>query len=106
DYIANPKDSMYQSLHTTVVGLQGRPLEIQIRTHEMHRVAEYGGAAHWRYKEGGRQQGRDEERMAWLRQLLEWQRELAGAEEFVESVKTDIFHDQVFVYTPKGDILD
>jgi len=106
DYIGNPKDSMYQSLHTTVVGPGGRPLEIQIRTWEMHRVAEYGVAAHWRYKEGGRQAGRDEERIAWLRQLIEWQRDLAGADEFVESVKTDIFHDQVFVYTPKGDVLD
>ncbi|MCK9519838.1 MAG: bifunctional (p)ppGpp synthetase/guanosine-3',5'-bis(diphosphate) 3'-pyrophosphohydrolase, partial [Dehalococcoidia bacterium] len=105
DYIANPKDSMYQSLHTTVVAIAGRPLEIQIRTHEMHRVAEYGVAAHWRYKEGSKQ-GRDEERIAWLRQLLDWQRDLAGAEEFVESVKTDIFHDQVFVYTPKGEVLD
>jgi GTP diphosphokinase / guanosine-3',5'-bis(diphosphate) 3'-diphosphatase len=106
DYIANPKDSMYQSLHTTVVGIGGRPLEIQIRTHDMHRVAEYGVAAHWRYKEGGKQQGKDEERIAWLRQLLDWQRDLTGAEEFVESVKTDIFHDQVFVYTPKGAVLD
>ena len=105
DYIANPKDSMYQSLHTTVVANDGRPLEIQIRTHEMHRVAEYGVAAHWRYKEGGKQ-GKDEERIAWLRQLLDWQRDLVGAEEFVESVKTDIFHDQVFVYTPKGEVLD
>ncbi len=106
DYIGNPKDSMYQSLHTTVVGPQGRPLEIQIRTHEMHRVAEYGVAAHWRYKDGGKQSGKDEERIAWLRQLLDWQRDLAGADDFVESVKTDIFHDQVFVYTPKGDVLD
>ncbi len=106
DYIANPKESMYQSLHSTVRALNGRPLEVQIRTHEMHRVAEYGVAAHWRYKEGGRGQARDEERIAWLRQLLEWQRELAGAEEFVEGVKTDVFHDQVFVNTPKGDILD
>jgi len=105
DYIGNPKDSLYQSLHTTVVGPGGRPLEIQIRTHEMHRVAEYGVAAHWRYKEGGKQ-GKDEERIAWLRQLLDWQRDLAGADEFVETVKTDIFHDQVFVYTPKGDVLD
>lgn len=105
DYIANPKDSMYQSLHTTVVAAGGRPLEVQIRTHEMHRVAEYGVAAHWRYKEGGKA-GKDEERMAWLRQLLDWQRDLSGAEEFVESVKTDVFHDQVFVYTPKGDVLD
>jgi GTP pyrophosphokinase len=107
DYIANPKDSMYQSLHTTVVGPGGRPLEIQIRTHEMHRVAEYGVAAHWRYKEGDTRQGRrDEERIAWLRQLLDWQRDLTGAEDFVESVKTDIFHDQVFVYTPKGDVIE
>ena len=72
----------------------------------MHRVAEYGVAAHWRYKEGGKQAGKDEDRIAWLRQLLDWQRDLAGADEFVESVKTDIFHDQVFVYTPKGDVLD
>jgi len=106
DYIANPKDSRYQSLHTTVVGLNGRPLEIQIRTYEMHRVAEYGVAAHWAYKEGNKSSGRDEERIAWLRQLLDWQRDLSGAEEFVESVKTDIFHDQVFVYTPKGEVLD
>lgn len=105
DYIANPKDSMYQSLHTTVIATGARPFEIQIRTHEMHRVAEYGVAAHWRYKEGGKQ-GKDEERIAWLRQLLDWQRDLVGAEEFVESVKTDIFHDQVFVYTPKGEVLD
>ena len=104
DYIASPKDSMYQSLHTTVMGPGGRALEIQIRTYEMHRVAEYGVAAHWRYKEGKGE--RDEERISWLRQLLEWQRELAGAEEFVESVKTDIFHDQVFVFSPKGDVLD
>ncbi|HNM78390.1 MAG TPA: bifunctional (p)ppGpp synthetase/guanosine-3',5'-bis(diphosphate) 3'-pyrophosphohydrolase [Tepidiformaceae bacterium] len=105
DYIGNPKDSMYQSLHTTVVGPHGRPLEIQIRTYEMHRVAEYGVAAHWRYKEGSKT-GRDDERIAWLRQLLDWQRDLTGADDFVESVKTDIFHDQVFVYTPKGDVVD
>lgn len=106
DYIANPKDSMYQSLHTTVVAPGGRPLEVQIRTHEMHRVAEYGVAAHWRYKEGFDPKREDEERISWLRQLLEWQRDLAGAEEFVESVKTDIFKDQVFVFTPKGDVID
>ena len=105
DYIGNPKDSMYQSLHTTVIANGGRPLEIQIRTHDMHRVAEYGVAAHWRYKEGGKH-GKDEDRIAWLRQLLDWQRDLAGAEDFVESVKTDVFHDQVFVYTPKGAVLD
>ncbi len=105
DYIANPKDSMYQSLHTTVVAVGGRPLEIQIRTPEMHRVAEYGVAAHWRYKEGGKA-ARDEERIAWLRQLLDWQREMSVAEDFVETVKTDLFRDQVFVFTPKGEVVD
>lgn len=106
DYIANPKESMYQSLHTTVMCLGARPLEVQIRTQEMHRLAEYGVAAHWRYKEGGKRDPRYEERMAWLRQLLEWQRDLSVADEFVESVKTDLFRDQVFVYTPKGEIKD
>ncbi|HYM14379.1 MAG TPA: bifunctional (p)ppGpp synthetase/guanosine-3',5'-bis(diphosphate) 3'-pyrophosphohydrolase [Dehalococcoidia bacterium] len=106
DYIASPKESLYQSLHTTVMSIGARPLEIQIRTHEMHQLAEHGVAAHWRYKEGGpgpRDQ-QYQERMAWLRQLIEWQRDMSGAEEFVESVKTDLFHDQVFVYTPKGEI--
>jgi guanosine-3',5'-bis(diphosphate) 3'-pyrophosphohydrolase len=106
DYIANPKESMYQSLHTTVMGLGARPLEVQVRTRQMHQLAEYGVAAHWRYKEGGRRDIRYEERLAWLRQLLEWQRELSGAEELVEAVKTDIFRDQVFVFTPKGEIKD
>src|SRR4029079_19156013 len=105
DYIASPKESLYQSLHTTVMAIALRPLEIQIRTHEMHQPAEHGVAAHWRYKDGAT--GRDtrhEERMSWLRQLLEWQRDISHAEEFVESVKADLFHDQVFVYTPKGEI--
>lgn len=106
DYIANPKDNLYQSLHTSVVCLEGRPLEIQIRTHEMHRIAEYGVAAHWRYKEGSREDLHFEERIAWLRQLLEWQKEVSGDQEFVDSVKTDIFQDRVFVYTPKGEIKD
>ena len=106
DYIASPKDSMYQSLHTTVIGVGARPVEVQIRTYEMHRVAEYGVAAHWRYKDGSQRASDDEERISWLRQLLEWQRELAGAEEFVETVKTDVFNDQVFVLSPKGDVLD
>jgi len=106
DYIANPKESMYQSLHTTVMGLGARPLEVQVRTRQMHQLAEYGVAAHWRYKEGGRRDIRYEERLAWLRQLLEWQRDLSGAEELVEAVKTDIFQDQVFVFTPKGEIKD
>ena len=106
DYIANAKESMYQSLHTTVMCIDARPIEVQIRTYEMHKVAEYGVAAHWRYKEGATKDIRYEEKLTWLRQILEWQRELKGAEEFVESVKTDIFNDQVFVYTPKGDIKD
>lgn len=106
DYIASPKASMYQSLHTTVIGPGARPLEVQIRTYDMHRVAEYGVAAHWRYKGSSDRSAQDEERIAWLRQLLEWQRELSGAEEFVESVKTDVFDDQVFVLSPRGDVLD
>ncbi|MFC1942826.1 RelA/SpoT family protein [Chloroflexota bacterium] len=106
DYIANPKANGYQALHTAVLCLGTTPLEIQIRTREMHRVAEYGVAAHWRYKEGDKKDLRFEERVGWLRQLIEWQRELSGAEEFLESVKTDIFSDQVFVYTPKGEIKD
>ena len=104
DYIAMPKESLYQSLHTTVLGPEGRPLEIQIRTHEMHRVAEYGVAAHWIYKEGSRRDLKFEQKIAWLRQLLDWQKELAGAQEFIESLKTDIFQDQVYVFTPKGEI--
>ena len=106
DYIANPKENMYQSLQTSVMCKGGTPLEVQIKTFEMHQIAEYGVAAHWRYKEGGGGDPRFESKMAWLRQLLEWQREVSGAEEFVESVKTDLFRDQVFVYTPKGDIVE
>ncbi len=107
DYIANPKESMYQSLHTTVMALNTQPLEVQIRTYEMHRTAEYGIAAHWRYKEGGgKRDTQYEERLAWLRQLLDWQREISQAEELVEAVKTDIFQDQVFVFTPRGEIKD
>jgi GTP pyrophosphokinase len=105
DFIANPKPNGYQSLHTVVM-YGATPLEIQIRTHEMHHIAEYGVAAHWRYKEGEKEDIRYEERMGWLRQLVEWHRELSGAEEFLESVKTDIFIDQVFVFTPKGEIKD
>ncbi len=106
DYIANPKDGVYQSLHSTVMCEGARPLEVQIRTHEMHQLAEYGVAAHWRYKEGSKPDIRFEERLSWLRQLLEWQRDVAHAEDFVESVKTDLFQDQVFVFTPKGEIKD
>ena len=106
DSIANPRPNGYQSLHTAVMCLGTMPLEVQVRTHEMHRVAEYGVAAHWRYKEGGKKDIRFEERIGWLRQLIDWHRELSGAEEFLESVKTDIFKDQVFVFTPKGEIKD
>jgi GTP pyrophosphokinase len=106
DYIGSPKESLYQSLHTTVLCLGGRPLEVQIRTHEMHRLAEYGVAAHWRYKEGGRREKQYEQRLSWLRQLLEWQREMSADDEFVESVKAEFFQDQVFVYTPKGEVKD
>ncbi len=106
DFIANPKPNGYQSLHTTVIAQGTTPLEVQIRTREMHHIDEYGIAAHWRYKEGDKKDLHFEERIAWLRQLIEWHRELSGAEEFLESVKTDIFIDQVFVYTPKGEIKD
>ena len=104
DYIAMPKESLYQSLHTTVIGLEGRPLEIQIRTHQMHRMAEYGVAAHWLYKEGSKRDLKFEQKISWLRQLLDWQKDLTGAQEFVESLKTEVFQDQVYVFTPKGDI--
>ena len=103
DYIANPKDNLYQSLHTTVLCEGASPVEVQIRTHEMHHLAEYGVAAHWLYWEG-KPSDVFEEKMAWLRQLLEWQMEVSGAEEYVESFKTDIFKNQVFVYTPKGEL--
>jgi len=105
DFIANPKPNGYQSLHTAVM-YGATPLEIQVRTNEMHHVAEYGIAAHWRYKEGEKDDIRFEEKIGWLRQLIEWHRELSGAEEFLESVKTDIFIDQVFVFTPRGGIKD
>ena len=103
DYIARPKGNNYRSLHTTVIGPAGRPLEVQIRTYEMHRDAETGIAAHWRYKERGRK-GEDEKRIAWLRQLLEWLRELKNPREFMESLKDDIIPDRVYVFTPKGEI--
>ncbi|MDP2662453.1 MAG: bifunctional (p)ppGpp synthetase/guanosine-3',5'-bis(diphosphate) 3'-pyrophosphohydrolase [Dehalococcoidia bacterium] len=106
DYIAAPKESMYQSLHTTVVGPEARPLEVQIRTHEMHHISEYGIAAHWRYKEGVKQDPKYDQKLAWLRQLLNWHKEVAGAEEFVDLIKTDVFRDQVYVFTPKGEIKD
>jgi guanosine-3',5'-bis(diphosphate) 3'-pyrophosphohydrolase len=105
DYVAMPKFNMYQSLHTTVIGPAGRPLELQLRTREMHRTAEYGIAAHWRYKEGGKGDETFEERLAWLRQMLEWQTELKDPREFMEALKIDLFEDEVFVFTPKGDVV-
>jgi GTP diphosphokinase / guanosine-3',5'-bis(diphosphate) 3'-diphosphatase len=106
DYIAVPKNNLYQSLHTAVIALDGKPLEIQIRTHAMHQVSEVGIAAHWRYKEGSKAERDYDAKLAWLRQLMDWQRDVSDATEFVEGVKLDIFQDQVFVFTPKGDIKD
>jgi len=107
DYIANPKDNMYRSLHTAVIGPGGRPLEVQIRTWEMHRTAEYGIAAHWRYKEQNtRRDVEFEDKIAWLRQLMDWRQEINNAEDFVNSMKTDVFMDRVYVFTPAGEIKD
>ncbi|WP_433869434.1 RelA/SpoT family protein [Saccharopolyspora sp. CA-218241] len=109
DYIAQPRFGVYQSLHTTVIGPEGKPLEVQIRTHEMHRTAEYGIAAHWRYKEtkgrNGGQAGVEVDEMAWMRQLLDWQREAADPGEFLESLRYDLATREIFVFTPKGDVI-
>ena len=106
DYIAMPKPNFYQSLHTTVVGERGEPLEIQIRTWEMHRIAEYGVAAHWAYKDGVRPEKSSTNKLTWLRSILEWQQDLRDPEEFVDGLRMDLFSDEVFVFTPKGDIVD
>ncbi len=107
DYIAIPKSNGYQSLHTTVIGSNGSPVEIQIRTFQMHEDAEYGISAHWKYKEGKKTFSANyEQKLNWLRQLLEWQGELEPSEDFVERVKTDLFSDEVLVFTPKGDIIN
>jgi len=106
DYIALPKNNMYQSLHTTVIGPTGDRIEVQIRTHEMHRVAEFGIAAHWKYKGGETVGAADAQRFSWLRQLLEWQQNVSDPQEFLGSVKEDLFSDEVFVFTPKGDVLN
>ena len=104
DYIAMPKGNMYQSLHTTVIGPHGDRMEVQIRTHEMHSVADAGIAAHWKYKEGKGYDEKDVRRFAWLRQLLEWQQELQDSREFMDSVKVELFPEEVYVFTPKGDV--
>ena len=109
DYIAMPKANMYQSLHTTLIGSSGQPFEIQIRTYEMHRVAEYGIAAHWKYKEasdGKKVEAQEEEKLAWLRQILEWQREMSDNKEFMNMLKSDLdlFSDSVYCFTPTGDV--
>lgn len=106
DYIAMPKPNMYQSLHTTVIGKSGQPFEIQIRTWEMHRTSEYGVAAHWKYKEGKSAITDFDEKMSWIRRLMEIQRDMVDAEDFMQSLKIDLFSDEVFVFTPKGDVIN
>ena len=108
DYIAMPKGNMYQSLHTSVIGPRSKPLEVQIRTWEMHEVAEYGIAAHWRYKEKGSQKANNPTDMqfSWMRKLVEYDKDMASAEDYVNSVKLDLFSDQVFAFTPNGDVFD
>lgn len=109
DYIGLPKPNRYQSLHTTVVGLNGRPLEVQIRTMEMHHIAEYGIAAHWKYKESGNSAATEftstDEKFTWLRQLIEWQSDLKDAEEYIDNLKDNLFEDDVYVFTPNGDVV-
>lgn len=107
DYIAMPKANMYQSLHTTVIGPEGEPVEIQIRTHEMHNIAEYGIAAHWKYKEGTMSNDEKmEEKLKWLRQMMEWEKDVKDPQEFLDSLKEDVFNSQVYVFTPKGDVIE
>ncbi len=106
DYIAMPKPNLYQSLHSTVIGTKGTPFEVQIRTWEMHRTSEFGVAAHWKYKEGKTAMSNFDEKMSWIRQLMEMQKETPDAEEFMRSLKIDLFSDEVFVFTPKGDVFN
>lgn len=108
DYIAMPKPNLYQSLHTTVIGPNGEPVEIQIRTMEMHTIAEYGIAAHWKYKEGKTNLREDkvEEKLQWLRQMMEWEKDLKDPHEFLDALKEDVFNSQVYVFTPKGDVIE
>jgi len=106
DYVAMPKPNMYQSLHTTVIGPKGEIFEVQIRTYDMHKTAEYGIAAHWKYKEGTTKSDNFDQKLTWLRQLLEWQKDLKDPKDFMETLKIDFFTDEVFVFTPKGDVIN
>ncbi len=106
DYVAMPKPNMYQSLHTTLFGYDGQPFEVQIRTWDMHRISEYGIAAHWKYKEGRNGPEQFDEKLKWLRQMLEWQNDIKDTHEFLETLKVDLFMDEVYVFTPKGDVID
>ena len=105
DFIAIPRPNLYQSLHTSVIGLGGIAFEVQIRTEEMHRIAEDGIAAHWKYKEGRRGPGEDDQRIAWLRQLVEWQREMRDPGEFMSSLKVDLYPEEVYTFTPRGRVI-
>ena len=104
DFIAMPRPNGYQSLHTSVIGDEGHPFEVQIRTREMHRVAEEGIAAHWKYKEGRSGPDKDDQAFAWLRQLLEWQQEVKDPHEFLNSLKLDLYPEEVYCFTPKGEV--
>lgn len=110
DYISVPKPNMYQSLHTTLIGPKGTPFEVQIRTWDMHRIAEYGIAAHWAYKEASFMGGKkanvvvNQDKLSWLRETLEWQKDMQDPQEFLNTLKTELFEDEVYVFTPKGKI--
>ena len=106
DYIAMPKQNMYQSIHTTLIDSNGTPFEVQIRTWDMHRIAEYGIAAHWRYKEGKSADADFDKKVEWLRQMLEWQQDVGDAREFMETVKGDLFNDNIYVFSPNGDVYE
>jgi GTP pyrophosphokinase len=106
DFIATPKDNMYQSLHTAVIGPQGKTIEAQIRTREMHRRAELGIAAHWRYKEGAKRDAAYENKLAWLRSAMDWRQDVEDAREFVDTIKSDVLEERVYVFTPKGEVRD
>ncbi len=106
DYIATPKDNLYQSLHTSVLYADGRPLEVQIRTPDMHEQAEFGIAAHWRYKEGSKRDEAYEKHIQWLRKMMEWRQDVSDAAEFVDAMKRDVFQERVYCFTPRGDIID